>query len=80
MDRAFVSGLPDNPQDADLVRLLKNIVDTFRLESVVEGVENAEQAAFLTALGFRRAQGYLYGRPMDVEAMDAWLEQAPRGD
>ncbi len=78
IDRSFVSGLPGNPQDADLVRLLKNIVDTFRLKSVVEGVENAEQAAFLTALGFRRAQGFLYGRPMNVEAMDAWLQQAPK--
>ncbi|CAB1127739.1 diguanylate cyclase/phosphodiesterase (GGDEF & EAL domains) with PAS/PAC sensor(s) [Candidatus Hydrogenisulfobacillus filiaventi] len=36
---------------------------------VVEGVETAEQADALAALGLTAAQGYLFGRPMATPAL-----------
>jgi EAL domain-containing protein (putative c-di-GMP-specific phosphodiesterase class I) len=37
------------------------------LKVLAEGVESAEQLAFLRAQGCDDAQGYLIGRPMPVE-------------
>jgi EAL domain-containing protein (putative c-di-GMP-specific phosphodiesterase class I) len=35
---------------------------------VAEYIENENQAARLQALGVQRGQGYLFGRPLPVEA------------
>ena len=75
IDRSFITNLPESQQDADLVRLLKYIVDMFNLASIVEGVETQAQATFLTHLGFSHAQGFLYGKPLSVEDMSRWLAE-----
>jgi EAL domain-containing protein (putative c-di-GMP-specific phosphodiesterase class I) len=43
------------------------------LRVVAEGVEDAETLAILTALNCDLAQGYLISRPLEPEAMTAWL-------
>jgi EAL domain-containing protein (putative c-di-GMP-specific phosphodiesterase class I) len=44
------------------------------LETVAEGVETAEQAAFLRALDCRTAQGFLFAKPMPLADLESWLE------
>jgi EAL domain-containing protein (putative c-di-GMP-specific phosphodiesterase class I) len=43
------------------------------LEVVAEGVETAGQLGFLRLHGCEGFQGYLFGRPVPVEEMDAFL-------
>jgi len=43
------------------------------LRVVAEGVEDSETLAILTALNCDLAQGYLISRPLEREAMTAWL-------
>ena len=43
------------------------------LRVVAEGVEDSETLAILTALNCDLAQGYLISRPLEPEAMTAWL-------
>ncbi len=45
------------------------------VETVAERVETAEQAACLTALGYRRAQGHHVARPMPAAAVTAWVDR-----
>jgi len=49
---------------------------------VAEGIETPGQAALMLDLRCTRGQGYLYGRPMEAAALEAWLSQrdaaAPR--
>jgi len=40
------------------------------LDAVVEGIETEEQRALLQELGFRKGQGYLFGKPMPLSAFD----------
>lgn len=42
---------------------------------VIEGVETEEQKSFLLGYGCTDAQGFLFHRPMPVEAFDALLLQ-----
>ena len=39
------------------------------LDAVVEGIESEEQRALLLELGFSKGQGYLFSKPMSLEAL-----------
>jgi diguanylate cyclase (GGDEF)-like protein/PAS domain S-box-containing protein len=69
IDRSLVpSGTaPDN--DWEMTRAILSLVDAVGLETVIEGVEDAGQAAHLNALGAKRAQGYHFARPMPSDQM-----------
>ena len=45
------------------------------MDVVAEGVETEAQLAQLTALGCRRAQGYLYSKPLSPEDAEALLSR-----
>jgi EAL domain-containing protein (putative c-di-GMP-specific phosphodiesterase class I) len=67
-DIRFIRGVNEAP--ASRRRLLKSLVDIVRdlgAEPLAEGVETAEEAQACEEIGFTRAQGYLFGRPMPVE-------------
>jgi EAL domain-containing protein (putative c-di-GMP-specific phosphodiesterase class I) len=70
IDRSFVVAMTSGDASRSLVSAILAIARTLDIDVVAEGVETAEQAQGLTALGCRGAQGYLFGRPMpaaDVE-------------
>jgi len=69
IDRAFVG---DSAQST----LLETIIGMGRaleLELVAEGVERIEQASWLAARGVEQAQGFYYGRAMEVAEATACL-------
>lgn len=41
------------------------------LKVTAEGIETVQQAEILTRLGCQQMQGYLLGKPMDVEQLEA---------
>ena len=41
------------------------------LKVTAEGIETVQQAEILTRLGGQQMQGYLLGKPMDVEQLEA---------
>ena len=73
IDRSFVSGIPATRDKCELVKAMLSISAALRLESVAEGVETPEQAAYLMAHGCELAQGYLFGKPMPLAEFQAML-------
>jgi diguanylate cyclase (GGDEF)-like protein/PAS domain S-box-containing protein len=71
IDRAFVRDLTTDPEDAAIVQAMLAIARKFKLQVVAEGVETEEQAAFLRANDCHLLQGYLLGRPQNVERFEA---------
>ncbi|WP_427501240.1 two-component system response regulator [Methylomonas sp. MED-D] len=67
IDRSFVIGLAEDGSSKTLVRAIVALAHELRLSVVVEGVETAEQLAFLTAQGCDSLQGYLFSRPVSAE-------------
>ncbi len=69
IDRAFIVDVPENCRNAALVRAAVGMAHGLGLVTVAEGVETAEQHAFLASTGCDQLQGYLFGRPMLPEAL-----------
>jgi diguanylate cyclase (GGDEF)-like protein/PAS domain S-box-containing protein len=78
IDRRFVGGITVNNDDAKIVRAIIGLGRAFGLDIVAEGVETAEQRAFLVAAGCRFAQGYYFGRPLPADAATRLLRHRAR--
>lgn len=74
MDQIFVRK-SDQPSKQAIVSTIIAIASNLELELVAEGVETAEQEAFLQSRGCYLMQGYYYGKPMTVEQMNEWLKE-----
>ena len=64
IDRSFVSGLIDVPDDAIIVRSTIDLAHSLGLKVVAEGVEDEAVLKSLIEYGCDAAQGYLFGRPV----------------
>lgn len=73
VDRSFVLGMADDPDDAAIVRSIVDLADALGLRVVAEGVENELTWRRLAAAGCHLAQGWFYARPMPGEEFLPWL-------
>ncbi len=80
IDRVFVDGLRRGGSDAALARTIVALGGSLGLRTVAEGVETAEQAAELRAMGCPYAQGYLFARPLPPAAFEARLRRAAESE
>ncbi|OOG86920.1 hypothetical protein B0E42_10270 [Pseudomonas sp. A25(2017)] len=44
------------------------------LSAIAEGVETRAQRDMLAAMGCHNYQGYLFGHPMDIDALEDYIE------
>jgi diguanylate cyclase len=73
LDQSFVRGLPADESSLHIVEAMISLADTLSLVSVAEGVETKEQFRCLVEAGCQVFQGYLSGRPMDIDRFDAFI-------
>ena len=71
IDRSFIAGIGRNTGDEAIVTTVMTLARNLGLEVVAEGVETAEQAAFLRDHGCRQLQGFLHGKPADAREFEA---------
>jgi len=67
IDIEFIRELPSSPTDQRLVQALVQFSKAFGLETVAEGIENAETLALVRAFEVDFAQGFHIGRPSLVD-------------
>jgi diguanylate cyclase (GGDEF)-like protein/PAS domain S-box-containing protein len=70
IDRAFISDLPHNRDDAAITSAIIDVASHFGLVTVAEGIETEAQAEFLANVGCVEGQGYLYEKPIPADAFD----------
>jgi EAL domain-containing protein (putative c-di-GMP-specific phosphodiesterase class I) len=73
IDRAFISGMLDNPDRMTLVSTMISLAQSLRLKVIAEGVETQAQADMLRLLRCDQMQGYLVSRPLPLTAMTAYI-------
>jgi diguanylate cyclase (GGDEF)-like protein/PAS domain S-box-containing protein len=77
IDRAFVVGLGDGDAASHAIAdAVIRLGDALGLTTVAEGVETEQQRETLLALGCRRAQGFLFSRPLAPDAVPAYADRA----
>jgi EAL domain-containing protein (putative c-di-GMP-specific phosphodiesterase class I) len=74
IDRSFVNLLDKSEYHRVLIEATLRVAATLKLGTVAEGIETAEQATEMAAMGCQKGQGYWFGRPMEVEALVAWIQ------
>lgn len=77
IDQSFVRELVTNTNDQAIVRTIISMAQSLNLEIIAEGVETEEQLFILQINGCNSFQGYLFGKPMPIEGVEALLFQNP---
>jgi diguanylate cyclase (GGDEF)-like protein len=75
VDSSFVSRLLESPDDEVVVKSILDLAAALGIRSVAEGVESADVAAALLAMGCVAAQGWYFAKPMDAASATAWLTE-----
>lgn len=69
IDQVFVRNMISDPREAALVRTVIALARDLSLDLIAEGVETTEQREMLSHLGCNCYQGFLFGRPVPLEAL-----------
>ncbi|MFY9905534.1 MAG: EAL domain-containing protein, partial [Terriglobales bacterium] len=77
IDRAFISHMDSDPESREIVRIIIMLAHNLGLQVVAEGTETKEHITLLQQLSCEMAQGYLFSRPADAEAMAKLLAGQP---
>ena len=77
LDMAFLIGFNGNEKAKALIKAVISLANEIGMRTLCEGVETAEQAAFLESADCGRLQGYLYGKPL---SRDDLLEKIKKGE
>ncbi|MGX4774086.1 bifunctional diguanylate cyclase/phosphodiesterase [Bradyrhizobium guangdongense] len=69
IDRSFVRDLPQDSEDQAIAQAIISMGKALGMTVVAEGVENAEQEAFLRTHGCDEMQGFLIAKPLPAKEM-----------
>jgi diguanylate cyclase (GGDEF)-like protein len=71
IDRSFVNDVLTDPNDAVIAKTIVTLAHSLGLAVIAEGVETEEHRHFLAQHGCHAYQGYLFSRPVPLQAFEA---------
>jgi len=76
IDQSFIKGLPDDNEDAGIVKAVIILSKSLNLDIIAEGVETPEQKKFLLENGCNNIQGFVYSEPEPAFKIKKYLENS----
>ena len=77
IDRAFVRTIDEQTVKRPVLDAIISLAAQLGVSLIAEGVETQAQWDYLQQRGVPYAQGYLFAKPMTLDAFARWLPQAP---
>lgn len=77
IDQSFVSDISHDADDRAIVTAVIEMAKRLNMTTIAEGVETAEQLAFLQRHGCDQIQGYIYSKPLTARDFEAFARQPP---
>lgn len=74
IDRSFISGLKNNQEGETLLHTLVQLGKALSIETFAEGIEQQRELSLLRDEDCDSGQGFLFARPLDVAATEAFLQ------
>jgi diguanylate cyclase (GGDEF)-like protein len=79
IDRSFIAAIGKSSEGSALTRMLVQLGKALGLETLAEGIEDASQYAQLQTEECDSGQGFLMAKPLDADALDAFLDVQAAG-
>jgi PAS domain S-box-containing protein len=75
VDRSFVQHAQTVEYHRVLIEATIRVARTLGMSTVAEGIETEGQAGLMAELACDRGQGFLFSRPLEAAALEAWARQ-----
>lgn len=75
IDRSFIGRMGANGENSEVVKTINTLANNLGMSVVAEGIETDDQLALLKAMGCGFGQGYLFARPLMVEAATLFVQE-----
>ena len=75
IDKSFITELPDNSHDAEVSKAIIALSKSLGYQVVAEGIETAEQEAFLKEHGCDIGQGYYFAKAMAEDVFITFFKE-----
>ncbi len=79
IDKTFVDALDGSEQGTAMIRTILSLAENLGVDVIAEGIEQPIQADKLLALGCKRGQGYLFGRPIAAARVVQLIDSGSEG-
>jgi diguanylate cyclase (GGDEF)-like protein len=76
IDRSFIGGIAASTESAALIHTLVQLGKALQIETLAEGIEDQVQLETLQREHCDHGQGFLFSRPLDVRAVEAFLQSS----
>ncbi len=80
IDRGFVRDIETDHDDAAIVKAIVQLAHSMNLGVIAEGVETADQLAYLTSLHCDEYQGYLFSKPLPGDEVARLIRSQRAGE
>jgi EAL domain-containing protein (putative c-di-GMP-specific phosphodiesterase class I) len=75
VDKSFVDGVGESPENGALAEAIVQLGNTLHLQTIAEGIEEERQVEGLRALGCRFGQGFYFAKPLPADEIDELLSR-----
>ncbi len=75
IDRSYIHDIPHDMGNTGITKAVISLAKNLNIDVIAEGVEKKEEAKFLRKKGCKKAQGYLYSKPLAPTMLLKWMQE-----